>query len=530
MTFDRGLQIRNIRPADQRIWLGNHAACGAARVAPPTRDTRVYPLTIRNLCRRCVCFGLQMRPRAIFLALIVLLGAITGLAPATAAAGHFSKPVRLPTKDEEWRFAVNNQDEAVGVHGSTKGAVVVQLGRSGRIAHSWLVKAPIHTEWVDPYVALGDRGRIAVGILYADSQQEPSHEYHGGPGCCDHVAIASWKLGERPPVAQAVSPPLTAATGTTHQPYPPILMTIAGSTVTALWARGYQPEYLEPEEGQLEEAFGRVGKPLQTAKLLTAPRGFAYLDLHLEPDGRPVVSWIDDGDTIRTVTGSLTGALSTPVHFQHIPTVSETNIAQAQAVGFTHDDEGDTTFAYISGNPEGPQKLLMMTSTYGSPFSRPREVASLPRETDRASIVAGGHRSLLALWTYTRGSTEHIEYRRGSAFGSFGRQFQIETTPYTGAGGTGFIDSYGRAVLIQPDAVAHHSSHFELDAFTAQQNSPFAHRQQIAPMLRDCGLNLGETIGIQPIATSPNGRAVFYATCEYGSHQEYSQYLIRYTP
>ncbi len=212
---------------------------------------------------------------------MVLLSAVTRLAPATAAAGHFSKPVRLPTKDEEWRFAVNNQGEAVGVHGSTKGAVVVQLGGSGRITHSWLVKAPINTEWVDPYVALGDRGHIAVGILYDDGQQEPSHEYHGGPGCCDHIAIASWKLGERPPVTQAVSPPLIAATGTTHQPYPPILMTIAGPTVTALWARGYQPEYLEPEEAQLEEAFGQVGKPLQTKKLLTVPHGFAYLDLYL---------------------------------------------------------------------------------------------------------------------------------------------------------------------------------------------------------------------------------------------------------
>ena len=140
-----------------------------------------------------------MRPRAIFLALIVLMGVITRLPSATAVAGSFSKPVRLPTKGEAWRFAVNNQGEAVGVHGSAKGAVVVQLGRSGRIAHSWLVKAPIDTEWVDPYVALGDRGRIAVGILYDDGQQEESHEYHGGPGCCDHIAIASWKLGERPP-------------------------------------------------------------------------------------------------------------------------------------------------------------------------------------------------------------------------------------------------------------------------------------------------------------------------------------------
>jgi hypothetical protein len=468
-----------------------------------------------------------MRPRAIFLALIILLGGVTGLPPATAVASSFSKPVRLPTKGDAWRFAINNQGEAVGVHGSAKGAVVVQLGRSGRIAHSWLVKAPIHTEWADPYVALSDRGRIAVGILYDDGQQEESHEYHGGPGCCDHIAIASWKLGERPPIAQTVSPP---PTGVAHQPNPPILMTIAGSTVTALWARGYQPEYLEPEEAQIEEAFGQVGKPLQTMKLLTVPHGFAYLDLHLEPDGRPVASWIDDEDTIRTVTGSLTGALGRSVRFQHIPKVSEVDVAQAQAVGFTHDDEGDTIFAYLTGGLGGPKKLMMMTSADGGPFSRPREVASLPSETDETSLVAGGHRSLLVLWTHTQRNVEHFEARRGSVFGSFDRQFQVDATPYFGVGDTtGFIDPYGRSVVIQRGPVAHHSEDFELDAFTAQLSGPFGRPQRIAPTLRNCGLNEGGEIEAS-IATSSNGRAVFYVTCGEGSHQEGSQYLIRYTP
>jgi hypothetical protein len=96
-----------------------------------------------------------MRPQAIFLALIVLLGAIAGLPSATAVAGSFSKPVRLPTKDEEWQFAINNQGEAVGVHGSTADAVVVQLDRSGRISHSWLVQAPAYTNGVNPSIALG---------------------------------------------------------------------------------------------------------------------------------------------------------------------------------------------------------------------------------------------------------------------------------------------------------------------------------------------------------------------------------------
>lgn len=513
-------------------WLtGDGAAGGVVGGVVLTGNTRVDLLTIRNLCRRCVCCDLQMRLRAIFLALVVLLGAVMGLSPTAAVAGSFSKPVRLPTMREQWQFAVNNRGEAVGVHASAAGAVVVQLNRSGRISRSWLVRAPIHTEWVDPYVALGDRGRIAVGILYDDGQQESGQGYHSGPGCCDHIAIASWKLGERPPVAQAVSPPLTAATGIAHQPAPPILMTIGSSTVTALWERGYEPEYSEPEEAQIEEAFGQVGKPLQTAKLLTVPHGFVDLDLHLEPDGRPVASWVDDSDTLRTITGSLTGALGTPRRFQHIPKVSETGTPPAEAIGFTHDDEGDTIFAYRAGPLESRQKLMTMTSADGSLFSRPREVTLLPPETLEASLVAGGRRSVLALWTHTQGNTEHFEARRGGVFDSFNRQFQIWATSYFGSAVTAsFIDSQGRSVVIQRGPVTHHPNAFELDAFTARLNGPFGRPQRIAPMLRNCGLNEGEESHIQPIATSPDGRAVFYLTCEEGSRQRGSQYLIRYTP
>lgn len=199
--------------------------------------------------------------------------------------------------------------------------------------------------------------------------------------------------------------------------------------------------------------------------VLTVPHGFAYFDLHLEPDGRPVASWIDDEDTIRTVTGSLTGALGRPMRFQHIPKVSEVEVAQAQAVGFTHDDKGDTIFAYLTGGLGGPKKLMMMTSADGGPFSRPRQVASLPSETDETSLVAGGHRSLLVLWTHIQRNAEHFEGRRGNVFGNFDRQFQVDATPYFGVGvTTGFIDSYGRSVVIQRGPVAHHSEDFELDA------------------------------------------------------------------
>lgn len=466
-----------------------------------------------------------MRPRAILLALVVLLGAVTGLPPATAVAGHFSKPVRLPTKWAEWQFAVNNQGEAVGVHGSEAGAVVVQLDRSGRISHSWRVKAPAYTNWVDPSIALGAQGRIAVAFSYEDDQPQPGNEFPHGLGCCQHIAVASWKLGAAPPAAQSVAPPMSIPTGLSYEGYPPPLVAIAGSAVTALWARGFEKDQ-KPAEAQLEDAFGQVGKPLQTKKVLTVPHGFEYLDLHVEPNSRPVASWVEDRDTVGTVTGSSTGGLGTPIHFRHIPDeISESELThQEQFVGFTHDDEGDTVFAYPFGRLGGPQKLMIMTSTYGGPFDRPREVTALPSETNEISLDAGGHRSLLALWTAT-GATAHVKARRGSVFGGFDNKIQLDATGLEDPRTTGFLDAQGRSVVIQRSPIAHHPFDFELDALTAQPNGPFGHPHPIVPGLRDCGLTLGE-----PIASNLEGQAVFYVTGVEESPQAGSQYLIRYTP
>lgn len=99
----------------------------------------------------------------------------------------------------------------------------------------------------------------------------------------------------------------------------------------------------------------------------------------------------------------------------------------------------------------------------------------------------------------------------------------------------GFLDSQGRAVIIQARRSAHHPHDYELVALTAQPNRPFERPHRIAPALPDCPI-YGETPryeeppDLEPIAMSPNGRAVFLVTCDEGSGQKGSQYLIRYTP
>jgi hypothetical protein len=469
----------------------------------------------------------------------VLLSAIIALSSAGASAGTFSTPARLPGSYGEWRFAVNNRGEAVGVLVSGDHAVVAQLTRSGHIERSWPLALPGRVaKAVLASIALGEHGSVAVGVLYSDGQRRDEPEYpHEDPGCCDHIAIATWHLGKPPPAAQAVSPELNASTENVRQPWPAPIMVVGRSTVTALWIRGGDDPNVDAED-RLEEAFGRVGRPLHTARLLKVPGTVRWLDLHLAADDTPVASWIDDEDMIRTVSGRPSGALRSPRRFQRIPGYGR-DTGSASGVGFSHDEQGHTMFAYLSGSPERTQRLMTITSTDGGPFMHSRAIASIPAHSGTPSLYAGGDGSLLAIWTHTREAdlTEHFEARRGSVLGSFARPLQLGEIPFSLSefDQAGFLDSHGRAVIIQGRRSTHHPNHYELVALTAQPDRPFERPRPIAPALLDCPID-GETPQyeeppyLEPIATSSNGRAVLLATCGEGSGQRASQYLIRYTP
>jgi hypothetical protein len=472
-----------------------------------------------------------MSTRAILLGLL-LPCAVAAPAPTAALAGSFSAPVRLPTKFAEWRFAVNDRREAVGVYGSEEGIVVVQLGRSGELRRSWLLQVPPHVGYPFASVALGERGKIAVGVSYNDGQLKDSEEPHGPPGCCQRIAISSWRLGQSPPAAQAVSPTLNAANALYGQPFEAPLMVVGGSTVTALWTRGgtgplepFAPQD-ETGEAQIEEAFGQLGAPLHKAKLLTVPNGVRFPDLHLAPSGRAVASWVDDAEIIRTVTGLRSGALRRSIHFQQIHGLCTSFPEVCPGIGFTHDDQGATVFAYLSGPEEGAERLMTMTSTSGARFTRPRAIASIPPKSSEISLYAGGRRALLAIFNHKPGENQHLEALRGSVFADLGAPAQVDETPYSDNKLNGFVDSRGRSVIVHPAPVPNHPTEFELVAFSAQSDRPFGATQRIAPALANYGLGGAA----EPIATSPHGDAVFDVTDDEEGEQRRRQYLIRYTP
>lgn len=456
--------------------------------------------------------------------------------PAPALAGSFSEPVRLPgSQDTEWRFAVNDRGEAVGVHGSEKGALFYALEATGGLGSPTEIGIPGNFASTKQSVAIDPRGRVAVGLLYRDDTVVPSGEYkeHEGPGCCGRVALSSWQLGQQPPVAQVLSAKQSAKTGPDQQVSAAPAIVIGPLAITALWTRE-GPQEVEngpgepPElnETQLESAFGRFSEPLHVARVITAPRGISLTHLSLAPNGDPVASWLQDGDKLLSVSGSRTGALHRPKGVQRIPRLSE-------PAGFTTQAWGDTVFAYFWDYPEGasrPQtcsrcsrsRLMRISSRAGGPFGRPRQISFINDAIE--ATLAGGHHFLMAVWakSFHFGEEGHLYVRRGSAFGRFGAPQALGFGSHPQA----FADSQGDSVIIYRRPAIHNQNTDEIVAVTARPGHRFGPPRLLAPHLKGCELDNGNEIDPQSIATSPAGYAVLYITCEEGA----AQYLIRYTP
>ena len=358
-------------------------------------------------------------------------------------------------------------------------------------------------------VALDSRGRIAVGVIYSDNT---------GQECCARAAIASWMLGSKPPTAQPLSPPQNAETGSLHHALQAPLLVIGRSAITALWTVGSEREREGKSGGEVQiyQAFGHFGGPLHVAKVFTAPDGVSLPHLGLEPDGDPVASWLDDTDKIRTVTGSQSGRRGRPAPAQRAPQFSE-------AVGFTNDDEGDTIFSYWSRLSEDTVELRYMTSTDGSRFTRPKEIGLTSSKEGGtiigfATVLAGGHHTLVALWSCSGGGTPECAYYQGRIGSVSGSSWKAFGTRIFGKPPEGFVDSRGRVVIVY-DALSE-----GLFAITANPGeSPGPPRRFASPLRYYLpGTGADEE---PPLPTSPNGHAILYFT-----NGENEQYLVRYTP
>jgi hypothetical protein len=466
-----------------------------------------------------------MAKRAALITLSVTLCALTAV--STAVAGTFSSPVLLPGgQGGEWQFAVNDRGEGGAVRGSEESPLFYAL-QGGGVASP--VPLPIPRKFRLPFpsqdrsIAIDPRGRVAVGLVLDDGTEAPSNVEHGSAGCCGRAAIVSWQLGQQPPVAQVLSAKQRARAGRNHQVLEAPSIVIGPSAITALWTREEgvegEPEAEsepEPNETQLEEAFGRVTGPLRVRRVATAPRGVSLTHLNLAPDGAPIASWVEDGDKLLSVKGFRTGALRRSKHVRRIPRLTELE-------GFANNGGGDPVFAYFSDfHHHTRSRLLMMRSRAGGPFGALREITLIHEAID--ATLAGRGRFILAVWARALSELDegHLYVQRGSVFGRFGRAQALGV----GSQAHAFVDSRGDSVIVYRRLVPHNPSAHEIVAVTAAPGHRFSAPQPLAPNLRGCDSINGSEIRSPPIATSPDGHAAFYIPCEEGVHQ----YLIRYTP
>jgi hypothetical protein len=302
---------------------------------------------------------------------------------------------------------------------------------------------------------------------------------------------------------------------------------LAKSEVTAVWVRGNETRYeIGEAEDQLEQAYGKVGQPLHTRSLLHVDGHIRSLDLHLEPDGRPVASWIDDGNILRTDIGSVREGLPVSRRFQALP-------GDQEAIGFTHDAQGHTVFAYALGN-----HVMIIASTDGGKFAYAHRIATLPSNATQPEVRAGGDTVLLVSWIAQyvvgrdEGSSDRFDVELGHIFGTTSPPLQLPVATNSEADegqARSFIDSQGTAVLIA-SRYKHNLDHYEPVVFVAEEGQQFGPPIPIAPKLLNCPFELERTSTEQGIEPNRGGEAIFETLCEENSGRFHQWYFVRFKP
>ena len=448
--------------------------------------------------------------------------AVVGVACSAASGVGFSRPVRLPGPLEEWSFVIAPDGDAVAVRGSEHGALVYPLGTSTTLGPPVVVTVVGGYGLSLSHGVLDDRHRLALAFTYFDHTEEPSNEPHGGPGCCSRVAIASWRLGEAVPTAQTLTPKLTGLAHVDQEPSGPEIV-LGPRSLTALWTLG-AGEFEESYEGggpvRLREAFGPFAGPYHTQTLMSAPGGIWDYALTKAPDGRPLASWVDDGDKLRTVTGLRSGALHHSHRLQPVP-----GLVKESSYGFTTNNRGETLFAFQTLRHDGKSRLETVASRDGSPFSRPRLIHTIPPEIPSGKVLLGPLDTLLASWDHwTKESRKGIKedvsrFAVGGLSAPFGPSVRVPAFP---GEPVGFVGGKNEAVVIY----RHYEKRgFLLDARLAHRGQPFGKPHLLDPGLFNCGIQYGGDEDLAPIESGPDGNAVLLITCE-----DNRQYMIRYTP
>jgi hypothetical protein len=447
---------------------------------------------------------------------------VAGVAAIDVAVGaQFSLPGRLPGTGGGWQFAVNDRGQAVGVTATNGKLTIYSFGTTTRVQRQWRVAVPGAVEATvgSGGLAFDDGGRIALALTYYDGREPPAEEEHAGPGCCYHTAVVSWQLGQRPPTPQTVSPAGSAQEPSQGPEDLPVVV-LGRSSVTALWREGGATEDGEGLPGRLAQAFGPFGGPLHARLLTRAPRGIPAYALVSARNGTPIAGWLDDYNRLRVAGGNARGVLSVkgPAQVIHATPAS---LAPAPLEGtFTSGAPGQLIYALESGRENHTRRLLMLTSRDAHPFAHRRVVTTIPPGSGHSSLVAGNSGSVLALWEWF-GPPFTLHFHSRASLGGISGRFAAPVR--AGEDGLGFVGGHGEGIVIYRQHLGHFG-HFRLMVITAKRGHRFGAARRFLPLHTDCGLETGQELAIGPVATSRNGHAILYTSCESG------QYVIRYTP
>jgi hypothetical protein len=450
---------------------------------------------------------------------LVLSALASLLLSSDAQAGSFSRPVLLPSWGGEWAFGVNDRGRVLAA-----GPHFYEVLPSGRLGKPFSLGGDL--EGGEPSIALDSSGQVVVGAPYFAETFAGSDEYHGAPACCDQLTIDSWQLGDTPPAPQTFvsSPPPPEIFGREILGAPTLL--IDHSKVTALWTRGYPPSNLgEGGPTQLEEAFGQVGATLRSNVLSVSEGQLPFRYLGHTGDGDPVAGWLQEGNKLRTARGLPSGALVARPGAQSVPGLnSEVEADSCRVLGFGTDASGHTALVYYKGKFADSGAVLMMSTEPSGRFGRPRTLLT-GYELCAGQLIVGQDGTVLVI--ASRGDLESESARVGSIYGGFGPVFRF---PH-GTEPQGWLDGHGHATIVYTATTTGPRTATNLETIAATKSRGFSKPRQIARFPgKQCRIKHDELYAL-PLATSPNGHAVFTVACEQGrEEQEAGQYLIRYTP
>ncbi len=449
-----------------------------------------------------------LRAPARILALTISSAALVAGLSSSARAGTFTRPVRLPTA-YAWTFALNDRGTALATNGSR----VYEVGRRGHLVRSWPLRVPGGYEPEVGSLVLDDRGRIAAGLRYLDGSEAGSEH---DSGCCAHDAVASWTLGQMPPIAQELITPGTETRyGNDSMGAPEVA--IGPTSVTALWSAGYPGEAAPAGESTLDEAFGPFGGVLEVQRLLSAPNGMPAVHLGTGASGRPVASWRANGDQIQAGRTDSAGAITQLSRPVTLPPDEPKNVIPedgdlAEGNEFVTDSRGDTLFAYTGGFSHS-LPVLTLLSVDGGTFRPATDIGRAPSNHEPPFPAPGPGGSVLVLWRCL--SCTYLEGRVGSIRGPL-TPFRVPTENDVGTD-TAFIAGPGHIVAIYPGNDGRLLARMIIDG------RPLGPPRPVSPP--GCG-ELGSGGDDEPpITTNQHGEAVFW--CSSGGE---NAYLMRYRP